>query len=243
MLRCVLLSFQKEPGKFRRVATISLLMGAIRSEEQMEKELLKLTNDLLDTFNTSSFTEKEKKLNDISKFVQRDLRAMFILSSAIDLTQYNASVKEFQNAMKEFTLHGEELAPRLDRDLLKNGKTPSQTIREFVNDHIQVLRNILINRVTLSIETLEKDEDRKRGSKMRPIVVPSSEGDSESNSTLSLIGKPKKKKTSTDGQKRINDLGKGIKTYRNVPQDSSSYEVGTVFHFPHQEVGGQQFNT
>lgn len=144
----------------------------------MEKELIKMTNELLDTFHTSTMAEKEKKLKEISKFVQRDLRAMFLVSSAIDLTQYNASVAEFRNSMREFVLQGEQLVPRLDRFVLTNGKSPEETIRNFINDHITILRNTLTNRVTTSVASLKEDDQkrkRQRSTTMQPIVVNSSE--------------------------------------------------------------------
>lgn len=227
---------QKEPAKFRRIATIGLLMGAIRSEEQMEKELIRMTHDLLDNFNTSSMAEKETKLKEISKFVQRDLRAMFILSSAIDLTQYNASVAEFRNAMKEFAQQGELLAPKLDKLILKNGKSPVDTIRNFVTEHIRILRNTLMDRVSVSVASLQEETHKKRSLASQPIVVYSTEnieantipmkGDETMNGKMEKKNKGTEKKRKKSGMVHSGDTDEGV-----------SAGLNPIYYIPYQEVG------
>lgn len=204
----------------------------------MEKELLKLTTDLLENFNETTMADKVKKLKDISRFIQRDLRAMFILSSAIDLTHYNASLSEFRDSMKEFTLRGEELAPKLNTDILTNGKTPIDTIKLFVEEHIQVLRNSLMNRVSVTVEALKADTQEaqtRRSLSTRPIVVVSSEsiednlipqkGDNESGS------KSKEK----DSGKKSSGSAKGLNNSRLGFQNNQNALSFLIF-FPEQEV-------
>lgn len=212
----------------------------------MEQELTRLMNDLVDTFNETSLVEKEKKLKDISKFVQRDLRAMFILSSAIDLTQYNASVKEFQNSMREFALHEEELMPRLDRNILRNGRTPIETIQGFVNEHIQVLRSTLMNRVSLTIDALENDDTRKRvASNKRPTVANSSSESVESNTipakgnnaTLRL-GVREKNQDKDAPKEKAKKRGRGMAARGIVLQNPASDTLAApAYYVPYQEVG------
>lgn len=206
----------------------------------MEKELTKLMNDLLDNFNTSTMAEKEKKLKEISRFIQRDFRAMFILSSAIDLTQYNASIEEFRNSMREFALHGEQLTPKLDMQVLRNGKTPIDPIRNFVHEHIQILRSTLINRVGAAIDTLQTDgQSNKKAATNRPIVVASSEDTIETN-TIPLKQKNETSRssgTTTTEKEPKKKKGNGMVPSRTFLQGLAT-ELNPVYYIPYQEVGG-----
>lgn len=205
----------------------------------MEKELIRMTHDLLDNFNTSSMAEKETKLKEISKLVQRDLRAMFILSSAIDLTQYNASVAEFRNAMKEFAQQGELLAPKLDKLILKNGKSPVDTIRNFVTEHIRILRNTLMDRVSVSVASLQEETHKKRSLASQPIVVYSTEnieantipmkGDETMNGKMEKKNKGTEKKRKKSGMVHSGDADEGV-----------SAGLNPIYYIPYQEVGELQ---
>lgn len=221
----LLLFLQKDTGKFRRLATLSLLTGAIKTEERMETELTKLINDFVETFNDTSLTGQEKKLKEISRFVQRDLRAMFILSSAIDLTHYNASFDEFRNSMREFALNAEQISPRLEKDVLRNNKDPLQTIQNFIEEHIRILRNSLLNRVSDSIATMKMEDDSKT-LLVQPIIV-QSDGSTEENVT----------KSSKRGSKK-SGRGKGSRKVaiglRHIPKNVE--ELTSVTYLPYQEV-------
>lgn len=227
---------QKNSQKFRRLATLSLLTGAIKTEERMEMELTKLMNDFVDTFNDTSLTGKEKKVKEISRFVQRDLRAMFILSSAIDLTHYNASFEEFRNSMREFALAGEQMAPKLDKHVLRNDNHPVTTIRNFVDEHIRILRNALMNRVSDSIAAM-KSEDEINGTslKIRPILIQSEENVEDNTIPLPKIksGAEKEEEDSKTGK----DKKPAKKSVANSPVGpfDSPAEVTSVYYQSYQD--------
>lgn len=197
----------------------------------MEMELTKMINDFVETFNDTSLTGQEKKLKEISKFVQRDLRAMFILSSAIDLTHYNASFEEFRNSMREFALNAEQISPRLEKDVLRNNKHPLQTVRDFIDEHIRILRNSLLNRVSDSIAAMKMEDDSK-SLFVQPINVQPTASE-EKNELPSIPTTETSKRGSKKGgkSKGSRKVAAGI---RNIPKNYD--ELTSASYLPYQEV-------
>lgn len=209
---------QKEPGKYRRLATLSLLAGAVRTEEKMEQELTKMTNEFVNSFNTSTMADKRKQLKEISRFVQRDLRAMFILNNAIDLSRHNSTFAEFQKSLKSFVVESEQLSPKLERNLL-TGDHPTETIRSFIETHVELLRTSLLGRVSVSIDAMQNDQNKKLH--MKPIFV---EGDEQ----LNVIPKG-------GGIVQPNSVKRPFKGTRTVENNGFSENTG-AYYVPYQEV-------
>lgn len=141
---------------------MSLLAGALKTEERMEVELNKMADDFYDTYRAASELERQQKLQDISKFMQRDLRAMFILNNAIDLTTKNSTLDDFQKAIKAATLKNELEAPRFNRNAVKDAANPVKMVRGYVNDHVQLIRSGLLGRVGATVEQLRYDQKRQK---------------------------------------------------------------------------------
>lgn len=134
----------------------------------MEKELTKMTNEFVDNFNNSTMADKRKHLKEISRFVQRDLRAMFILNNAIDLSRHNSTFSEFQKSLQSYVAQSEQLTPKMERNLL-NGDRPTETLRAFIETHVELLRSSLLGRVSESIDSMQNGQNKKLH--MKPIFV------------------------------------------------------------------------
>lgn len=83
----------------RIVSTLGLLSGALRVEEAMRENLYQLTDDLLETFNTSTPKENMKKLIAIEETINRDKSVVEVLNGMLKYARNATTLPVLQTDM------------------------------------------------------------------------------------------------------------------------------------------------
>lgn len=83
----------------RIVSTLGLLSGALRVEEAMRENLYQLTDDLLESFNTSTPHENMKKLITIEETITRDKSVIEVLNGMLKYARNATTLAVLQTDM------------------------------------------------------------------------------------------------------------------------------------------------
>lgn len=83
----------------RIVSTLGLLSGALRVEEAMRENLYQLTDDLLESFNTSTPKENMKKLLVIEETINRDKSVVEVLNGMLKYARNATTLAVLQTDM------------------------------------------------------------------------------------------------------------------------------------------------
>ncbi|CAO1406843.1 unnamed protein product [Diamesa hyperborea] len=80
---------------------MGILMGTIKTEEKMEKNLLGLVLELFQTYNKINNKEIGNKIKLIEETMERDKRAIQILNNALNLAMKSKTVDEYRNELNK----------------------------------------------------------------------------------------------------------------------------------------------
>lgn len=166
------LKSKKSQDEIRRIATVGILAGAIKVEQNMNEHLAALTREFFKNFNSSTPEDNMEKLYNLEQTMERDRRAMEILGNALDFAIHSKSYEEYKEDMDEIARTSEismlELAKKKFSTQMTTDKTSKgekvgkllkhsndlkaelvkrmQDVRTSINKHIYSVHSMIINR-------------------------------------------------------------------------------------------------
>lgn len=96
--------FTKTQKTLQQATTMGILMGTIKTEEKMEKNLLVLILELFQTYKKINNKEIGNKIKVIEETMERDKRAIQILNNALNLAVKSKTVDEYRNELNKIAL-------------------------------------------------------------------------------------------------------------------------------------------
>lgn len=94
------LKLKKSQNEIKQITTVGLLSGALKVEKNMKSNLQILVKQFYDNFNTSTHDENMEKIFSLEETMERDKRAIQILSNALDYARDGKSYEEYKNEME-----------------------------------------------------------------------------------------------------------------------------------------------
>lgn len=99
----------KTQKTLQQATTMGVLMGTIKTEEKMEKNLLSLILELFQTFQKMNNKDIRSKIKVIDETMERDKRAIQILNNALNLAMKSKTVDEYRNELNKIALENSVL--------------------------------------------------------------------------------------------------------------------------------------
>lgn len=94
------LKLKKTPNEIKQITIVGLLSGALKVEKNMKANLKILVNDFNSKFNSSTHDENMDKIFSLEETMERDKRAIQILSNALDYAREVKSYEEYKDEME-----------------------------------------------------------------------------------------------------------------------------------------------
>lgn len=91
----------KTQKTLQQATTMGILMGTIKTEEKMEKNLIGLILELFQTYQKINNKEIGNKIQVIEETMERDKRAIQILNNALNLAMKSKTVDEYRNELNK----------------------------------------------------------------------------------------------------------------------------------------------
>lgn len=94
------LRLKKSRDEIKTIATVGMLSGALKVEQNMKENLQKIVNEFYQQFNASTPEENMDKIFLLEETMERDKRAIQILSNALDYARDVRSYEEYKDRME-----------------------------------------------------------------------------------------------------------------------------------------------
>lgn len=94
------LRLKKSSDEIKRIATVGMLAGALKVEQNMRENLRKIVNEFYREFNASTPEENMDKIFLLEETMERDKRAIQILSNALDYARDVRSYEAYKDRME-----------------------------------------------------------------------------------------------------------------------------------------------
>ncbi|XP_059616689.1 uncharacterized protein LOC132261756 [Phlebotomus argentipes] len=151
---------QKSPKDLRLIATISILNGALKAEENMEKQLQKMAQDFYAKAPSTSAEGNLQKIKQIEKFMTRDRRAIAMLSTALDLAKTNSSVDDYRRALQN-SVRNLQPYPLPSKDIFSGNATQqTKALKAQVDTHINMMHKILVEKGRQTMKYLKAQQPK-----------------------------------------------------------------------------------
>lgn len=92
---------KKSSDEIRRIATVGILAGAIKTERNLNERLAALARNFFVNFNSSTAEDNMENLFRLEQSMERDKRAMAILVNALDFAINSKTIEEYKEDMEE----------------------------------------------------------------------------------------------------------------------------------------------
>lgn len=96
-----LLRTKKSDADMRIIATVGLVSGALKVQDEMKTNLQRLSNELIINFNDSTPQQNFDKLVAIEETIQRDKASIDVMNSILKFARNEKTFENFQNDMKQ----------------------------------------------------------------------------------------------------------------------------------------------
>lgn len=161
--------------QIRRIATVGILAGAVRTERNMNERLSSMTREFFANFNSSTPEDNMEKLFNLEQIMERDKRAMEILGNALDFAIHSKSYEEYKEDMETIARNNEismlELAKKKFSTQMTTDKTnkgekvgkllkQSNELNAALAKRMQDVRSS-INRHIYSVHSMLKDREAR----------------------------------------------------------------------------------
>lgn len=174
------LKSKKSADEIRRIATVGILAGAVKTERSMNERLAALARDFFVNFNSSTVEANMGKLFNLEQTMERDKRVMEILGNALDYAINTKSLEQYKEDMDEIarnneiamleltkkgfstqmtsTNKGEKVGKMLKQSKQLNAELTKrkQDVRTSINKHMYTIHSTLKDRETKVIKYLKK---------------------------------------------------------------------------------------
>lgn len=158
--------------QIRRIATVGILAGAVKTEQNLNDRLAMMAREFFANFNTTTPEDNMEKLFTLEQMMERDKRAMEILENALDFAIHSKTYEEYKEDMEAIGRNNEismlELAKKKFSTQMTSDKTNKgekvgkylkhsselgaeltkrvQDVRNSVNKHIYIIHSMLKDR-------------------------------------------------------------------------------------------------
>ncbi|XP_037029669.1 uncharacterized protein LOC119069655 [Bradysia coprophila] len=121
------LKSKKSSEEIRRIATVGILAGALKTERSLNERLAALARDFFVNFNSSTVEDNMEKLFNLEQTMERDKRAMEILGNALDFAIHSKNLDQYKEDMEEIGRNNEATMLELAKKKLSNQITKDPT--------------------------------------------------------------------------------------------------------------------
>lgn len=122
------LKSKKSADEIRRIATVGILAGAVKTERNLNERLAAMARDFFVNFNSSTVEANMEKLFNLEQTMERDKRVMEILGNALDFAINSKTLEKYNEDMEAIARNSE--ANMLE---LKKKKLSTQTFNDGTN--------------------------------------------------------------------------------------------------------------
>ncbi|XP_023295249.2 uncharacterized protein LOC111678211 [Lucilia cuprina] len=148
--------------ELRAITTIGILNGAKQAEQQMEKNLIDVVKDLLLNTNISDKNVVLPKIEKIEDQLNRDQKALDILTKSLDMATKSKDAKTFKQEMLDILKTLKD--PTLADDVLGSGESDVgkrvAQLRKQILKQVNLMKNIVDDKIDFTLEYLiEHAED------------------------------------------------------------------------------------
>ncbi|KAG5683182.1 hypothetical protein PVAND_012478 [Polypedilum vanderplanki] len=176
----------------KRAATLGVALGTEKATQKMQLNILQLLHDFIKTIQGANMRQTMMKYQKIEDTIDRDKKAVEILSNAIKLATKTETLDEYHSALKELSKNQTKSAQKQSKFIPKSKIELMAKLKTDVDDHVNFLRKKVDTTVKETLDSMKLNEKK-----------------SEISSTLSTI-------TSLSSSTHANDIFKH-ETY-NLPQ-------------------------
>ena len=167
----------------QQAATMGILMGTIKTEEKMEKNLLGLILELFQTYQKINNKEIGNKIKIIEDTMERDKRAIQILNNALNLAMKSKTVDEYRSELNKIAFENSHLKNAGQTDFQVKKESKDKIMKSFKSDvikHMTFLRKIVGDTVEKTMKNMEKDKKEVLPIKKvqilhKPFIIPTKE--------------------------------------------------------------------
>ena len=141
------------PSNLKKTATMGILVGAVKAEEKMEKNLMDMLLDLFKSVKLPKVSNKQTmgKMQAIESVMERDKKAVRILNVAMTLAMASTSLMEYQNTLKNIAIEDaldkktrlEEIKKSPSKPSNKQTMLKMENLKKDVVEHIRFMRSTL----------------------------------------------------------------------------------------------------
>uniref|UniRef100_A0A1I8M5T1 Uncharacterized protein n=1 Tax=Musca domestica TaxID=7370 RepID=A0A1I8M5T1_MUSDO len=144
----------------RAITTIGILNGAKEAEQQMERHLIEEVKDLLLNTNVNKQEMVLPKIEKIEEQLNRDKKALEILTKSMDLAMKTKDVKTFHKEIRDIaaSLKDKESATASDSDENSVGKKVSQ-LRKHILQQMNLMKHVVDDKIDNTLDYLIEHAD------------------------------------------------------------------------------------
>ena len=145
----------------QQATTMGILMGTMKTEEKMEKNLLGLILELFQTYQKINNKEIGKKIKVMEETMERDKRAIQILNNALNLAMKSKTVDEYRNELNKIALENSysQNAGQINSKLKMESKDRlMKSLKLNVIRHMTYLRDSIGDTAEKTMKSFEMDK-------------------------------------------------------------------------------------
>ncbi|CAO1397416.1 unnamed protein product [Diamesa serratosioi] len=151
----------KTQKTIQQATTMGILMGTIKTEEKMEKNLLGLILELFQTYQKINNKEIGNKIKVIEATMERDKRAIQILNNALNLAMKSKTLDEYRKELNKIALENSHSKNAGQINSKLKMETKDKLMKGFKLDvikHMTFLRKSVGDSTEKTMKNIEKDK-------------------------------------------------------------------------------------
>lgn len=142
---------------------MGIMLGAVKVEQQMELNIVKMLGDFMKSVHKSNIKQATKKSSEIETTMERDRHAIDILKSAMDLAMKTKTVHEYRLALNKIAVDDVKAKNELNHKKLTQKKpnkvvdktTMVNELQANVQSHLKLIRDKVGASVQATMKTID----------------------------------------------------------------------------------------
>lgn len=159
---------------FKRAATMGIVIGTTRTARKMEANILQIIHELIKTIQGINMKQAVEKYQKIQTTIDRDKKAMEILTSAMNVALKSKSISEYRQALQKISNKGSmSKNPQPLKQLPKDKRELMKLAQRDVKSHLQFLRKSINATVHETITHMQQHKKKSEISSTPPAITSS----------------------------------------------------------------------
>lgn len=145
----------------KRAATMGIMLGTVKVEQQMESNIAKLLGDFMKSLHKPNMKQATKKLSEIETTMKRDKHAIDILKSALDLAMKTKTIGEYRLALNQIAVADvktKKTHPKPMKPTVGDMTSMVGELQSNIQSHLKQMRDKVGASVDATMKTMKNSE-------------------------------------------------------------------------------------